>query len=40
MRANARADIDKRNTEVENGASSTTDVDMKDKMPEEMSSAG
>ena len=34
-RANARADIDKGNTKVENGASSTTDVDTKDKMLEE-----
>ena len=35
-RANERADIDNGNTEVENGASSTTDVDTKDKMLEEM----
>ena len=35
-RVNALADIDKGNTEVENGAISMTDVDTKDKMLEEM----
>ena len=39
-RASARADIDKGNTEVEKDASSTTDVDTKDKMLEEMALAG
>ena len=37
-RVNARADIGKGNTEVENGAISMTDVDTKGKMLEEMAS--